>query len=108
VAEAEATGRVIERLGVGQLERRELRRPAQVHERRGRRNASDPRLAGRIVAERAHVAMAVQPAVVAQPGRAPAEAGDPEPLEFRGERPQLVEPKWLGGPGDVVLTHRAG
>ena len=40
-----------------------------------------------------------------QPGRAPAEPGDPEPLEPLGERPQLIEPERLGGPGDEVLAH---
>ena len=41
------------------------------------------------------------------PGGAPAEPGDPEPLELLGERPQLVETERLRGPGDELLTHRA-
>ena len=43
-----------------------------------------------------------------EPRRAPAESGDPEPLEPLRERPELVEPERLVGPGDVVLAHRAG
>ena len=72
-----------------------------------RLGSADPRRAVGIVAERAHVAVAVEPAIAAQPGRAPAEPGDPEPLEALGERPQLVEPERLGRPGDVVLAHRS-
>ena len=107
VAEAVAPGRVVERLGVGQVERRELRRPAQVDEGRGGLGGADLRRAVGIVAERAHVAVAVEPAIATQPGGAPAEPGDPEPLEALRERPQLIEPEWLSGPGDVVLAHRS-
>ena len=107
VAEAVAPGRVVERLGIGQVERRELRRPAQVDQGRGRLGRADRRRAVGIVAERAHVAVAVEPAIATQPGRAPAEPGDPEPLQPLGERPQLVEAERLGGPGDVVLAHRS-
>ena len=60
-----------------------------------------------IVAEGADVAVRREAAVAVEPRGAPAEPGDPEPLEPLGERPQLVEPERLRGPGDVVLAHRA-
>ena len=107
VAEAVAPGRIVEGLGVGQVEGRELRRPAKVDEGRGGLRGADSSRAVRVVAERAHVAVAVQPAIAAQPGGAPPEPGDPEPLQPLRERPQLVEAERLGGPGDVVLAHRS-
>ena len=42
VAERESTGRIVEGLGVGQLQRREARRPSKVDERRGRLAAPRP------------------------------------------------------------------
>ncbi len=107
VAEAVPPGRVVERLGIGQVERRELGRPAQVDEGRGGLGSADSCRAVRVVAERAHVAVAVEPAIATQPGGTPAEPGDPEPLQSLRERPQLVEAEGLGGPGDVVLAHRS-
>ena len=105
MAEREAARRVEERLRVGELERGELRRPAEVDEGRGRLDRPDIGRRG-IVAERPDVAMAVEPAVGGQPGRTPAEARHPVALEPLGERPQLIEPERLGGTGDVVLAHR--
>ena len=67
VAEREAPGRVVERLRVGQVERRQLRRPAQVDEGRGRGHGPDARLALRVVAERPHVAVAARGAVARRP-----------------------------------------
>ena len=107
VAEAVPPGRIVERLGIGQVERRELRWPAQVDEGRGGLRGADSCGAVRIVPERTHVAVAVEPAIATQPGGAPAEPGDPEPLQPLRERPQLIEAEWLGGPGDVVLAHRS-
>ena len=51
VAEGVAAGRVVERLRVGERQRRELRRPAQVDERAGRLDRADP-LATGVVARR--------------------------------------------------------
>ena len=104
VAEREPAGRVVERLGVRQGQRRQPRRPPQVDERGGRLGRPDP-LAARIVAKGTDVAVRLEPAIGPDPGRAPAEAGDPESLQPLGERPQLVEPERLRGPGDEVLTH---
>ena len=42
-----------------------------------------------------------------QPGRAPAEPGDPVPLQAFGVRPQLVKPERLGRAGDELLAHCA-
>jgi hypothetical protein len=74
--------------------------------RRGLRGA-DVGLARGVVAERPDVAVTVQSPVSAEPGRAPAEPRDPEPLQALREGPQLVEAKRLGGSGDVVLAHRS-
>ena len=98
MAEGEPAGRVVERLGVGEAERRQPRRAAQVDQGRGRLGRPD-RLAPRVVAEGADVAVRREPAVAAEPGRTPAEAGEPEPLEPLAERPQLVEPERLRGRG---------
>ena len=104
VAEREATGRVVEGLRVGDAERRELRGPPQVDERRG--GLDPPHLVTPgIVAEGPNVAIRAEPPIVHRPRRAPAPAGDAEPLEALGERPQLLEPERLGGSGDVVLAH---
>ena len=105
MAEREAAGRVVERLGVGE---------PSVESFEGRRRWTSAAVvstradlvAPRIVAERPDVAVRAERAVVRQPRGAPAEAGDAEPLEPLGERPQLVEPERLGGPGDEVLAHR--
>ena len=72
----------------------------------GRLDPADGLAAG-IVAERADVAVRAEPAVGLEPGRAPAEARQPEPLQPLRERPQLVEPERLCGPGDEVLAHGA-
>ena len=106
MAEGEAAGGVVERLRVGQGERRQARRAAQVDERDRRLGAAD-RLATGVVAERADVAVRREPPIATEPGSAPAEPGEPEPLESLDERPQIVEPERLRGAGDEVLTHRA-
>src|SRR5262249_23763262 len=85
-------------------ERRELRRSAEVDEQARGLVGAD--LGGRpIVAEGADVAVVRDRTVSRQPGRAPAEARHPEPLELVGEVPQRVDPERLRGPGDVVLAH---
>ena len=106
VAEREPAGRIVERLGVVEGQRREPRRPAEVDERGGRLGRADLVAPG-VVAEGPHVAVRPEAALRREPRRTPAEAGDPEPLELLGERPERVEPERLRGPGDVVLTHRA-
>ena len=63
MAEREPAGRVVERLRVRQLERREPRRTAEVDQDRGRLLAPDPLARRRVVAERAQVAVAAQPTV---------------------------------------------
>ena len=42
-----------------------------------------------------------------EPGGAPAEAGDPEPLQALRVGPQLVEPEGLGRTGHELLAHAA-
>src|SRR5213075_535814 len=59
----------------------------------------------RIVPEGPDDAVRAKRRVGSQPGRAPAEAGQTEPLETLGEGPQLVEAEGLGRPGDELLTH---
>ena len=104
VAEREAAGRIVERLRVGRLERRELRWPPEMDEEARGLVCAERRGSG-IVAERPDVAMAAEPVVVRQPGGAPPEPGDPVPLELLGERPELVEPERLRRSGDEVLAH---
>src|SRR6478672_5055401 len=104
VAEGEAAGRIIERLGVGEREGRELRRPPEVDEETRRLSGTHGRRA-RIVGERPDVAVGLDRPAARQPGGAPAEAGHPEVLEPPGERPELVDPERLGGSGHVVLAH---
>ena len=72
---------------------------------RGRRLDRADALATGIVPKGPEVAVRGEPSVAGQPGRAPAEPGDAEPLEPLGERPELVEPERFRGPGDVVLAH---
>src|SRR6185436_2581794 len=105
VAEGEPPRRIGERLRVRELERRQLRRTADVEEEAGRLLGADPLRAGVVIAERADVSMAGDPAVARQPGSAPAEAGHAEPLEALREGPQLVDAERLTGPGDIVLAH---
>src|SRR5262249_38951955 len=107
VAEREPAGRVVERLRVGRADRRQLRRPPQVHEQGARLLRPDLRPTGVIVDERAGVAVGVQLAVLAEPGRAPAVAGDAVALEAIGERPEHVDSERRGGAGDVLLAHQA-
>ena len=107
VAEREAAGRVVERLGVGRGRGSTASTAAgggrggcvvsvaaDALARRDRRGT--PGCRGRLR----------RPPSAVDPGRAPAEAGDAEPLELLGERPQLVEPERLARPGDEVLAHR--
>src|SRR6185436_5936316 len=92
VAEREPPGRVVERLRVRSGQGRELGGPAQVHERSDRLGRAD-RLATRVVAEGPDIPVRGEPAVGSEPGGAPAEARDAEPLEPLGEWPELVEPE---------------
>ena len=64
------------------------------------------RLALRVIPERPDVAMGLEPAVGVEPRRAPAESGDPVPLEALGERPQGVDPERRVG-DHVLLAHGA-
>ena len=68
VAEREPAGRVVERLGVGQGQGRQLRWSPQVDERRGRLGRADL-VATRVVAERADVAIRAEPAAVSSQPR---------------------------------------
>jgi hypothetical protein len=106
VAERIAAGRVIERLRVGEGERGKPGGSPEMDERCGRLDRPD-RLAAGIVAEGPHVPVGAELRLAVEPCRAPAEPGDPEPLESLRERPQLVEPERFGSPDDEVLTHRA-
>ena len=104
MAEAVSAGRIVEWLRVRQV---------SVESLDGRRRWTSAAVVSmaphgvtpRVVTKRAHVPMAGQPAVGANPGGAPAETGDPEPLQALRELPQLVQPERLCGPGDEVLTH---
>jgi hypothetical protein len=107
VAEREPAGRVVERLRVGELKRRETRRSPEMDKHRGRLLATDIGGTVGVVAEGAHVAVAAQPAVGADPRGAPAEARKPVALEPFRERPQLVDPERFRGPGDELLAHLA-
>src|SRR4029079_8785993 len=93
-----------ERLGVGQVERGQLRWTPQVDEGGRRLDPPDPLGTGVIVVERGEGAVPVEPPVVAKPGRAPAEARDAEPLEALGERPQLIEVERGGREGDITVA----
>ena len=106
VAEGVASGRVVERLRVGQVEGGQLRWSTQVDEGRGRRLEADAHPALVVVMERPQVPVGAQPAVLAEPRGAPAESGDPVAFEPVGERPQLLEPERRRRPGDEVLAHR--
>lgn len=104
VAERESARRIGEGLGVGQLQGRELRRPAEVDEEARRLSAADVS-PSRVVAEGPDVTMAIERRVGSEPRGAPAEARQPEPLEALGERPEVVDPEGLAGPGNEVLAH---
>ena len=73
----------------------------------GRRLDPADGFAAGVVAEGADVAVRAERPVGLEPGRAPAEARQAEPLQPLRERPQLVEPEWFGGPRDEVFAHRA-
>ena len=66
------------------------------------------RRALRVISKGTHVAVGMERTIATDPGRAPAEAGDPVALEALGEGPQLVKPERLGGTDHEVLTHRRG
>src|SRR6476469_1454420 len=70
-----------------------------------RRCTSNARLARGVIRERADVPVRAKLAAGVEPRRTPAEAGDPEPLEPLGERPQRCDLEWLLGAGDVLLAH---
>ena len=106
VAEREPAGRVVERLGVGQGQGRETRRTAEVDEGRRRLGPADG-LPARVVAEGPDVAVRREPPAPSVHAAPQPKPGDPEPLQLLDERPQLVEPERVRGPGDEVLTHRA-
>ena len=106
VAEHEPAGGIGERLGVGQLEGRELRRSPVVDERRrGLDSADGPSRTG-VVAEGPDVAIGLEPAIGRPATRRPSEAGQPVALESLAERPQLIEAERIRGPRDEVLAHR--
>src|SRR4051812_2589000 len=62
-------------------------------------------LATGVVPERAHVAVRPDRTVGVDPSGAPAEAGEPEPLEALAEVPQIGEKKRLRGARDELLAH---
>jgi hypothetical protein len=105
VAEREPLAGIDEWLRVGELEGGQLRGSPQVDQRARRRDGADPRREG-VIAKRPDVAVAPEAAVLPEPSRAPAEAGHAVALEAIRERPELVEPERLCGPGDEVLAHR--
>src|SRR5436309_2828187 len=63
VAEGEPAGGIRERLGIGELEGRQLRRATDVDEDAGRLVGPDDRRARRVVAERADVTVGVDGAI---------------------------------------------
>lgn len=105
VAEDKAPGGIRERLRVGQAHGTQLRRPPQMDQSGGRRDAAEL-LARRVVAEGARVAVRRERARARDPCAAPPEPGDPIVLEPSGEAPQLGEGEWLVGAGGEVLTRR--
>ena len=107
MAEREPAGGIDERLRVGQLERAQARRTAQVDEEARGLGGAEPSRAGS--SRKARVSRCVVEARRRRRSHvdAPAEAGDAVALHALGERPQLVEPERLRGPGDELLAHAA-
>ncbi len=106
VGEGEPPRRVVEGLRVGRAERAQARRPTEVDEDAAGLHRAHA-LPRRVVAERRGPAVRAEAPVGVDPGRAPAEARDPVPLEPLGERPQLVEPERLRRARHELLAHRA-
>ena len=104
--EREAAGGVDERLRVRELDRRQLRGPAQVDEQARGLGRTDA-VALRVVAEGPDVAVGLEAAGGGEPGRAPAEPGDAVPLHALHQRPERVDPERFGRAGDELLAHRA-
>src|SRR3954469_23808201 len=74
-------------------------------DQRGCRLDPTDQLAPGVVPEGADVAVRPDRAVGVDPGGAPAEAGEPEPLETLPEVPQVGEKKRLRGARDELLAH---
>src|SRR5260221_7389273 len=94
VTEREPASWIVEGLRVGSSQGGQARRSSEMDERGGRFDFPDP-LASRVVAEGSDIAVRGEALVTFDPGRAPAKAGDPVPLEALGGRPQLVESERL-------------